>query len=197
MQIMKTMTDVITKSKHIFPNSRHNRTGENHFEQAEFAAMTTGDLISPSDVEWVWSGFEGLTPDQLYGLLKLRESIFIVEQNVPYVDMDGKDKYCRHLMGSAGNEIVAYMRVVPLDLFAPGFFSLGRVVVRADLRGTGIGREMMLRGIDYLDKIREGSPIKISSQLYLKKFYASFGFVPQGEPYIEDRIPHIAMVRAD
>lgn len=194
---MKTMIDVATKPNHRLPNNRHNRTAERHFEQTEFRTMTAGSLISPSNVEWVWTGFDGLSPEQLYDLLKLRESIFIVEQNVPYVDMDGKDKYCRHLMGYAGNEIVAYMRVVPLNLFAPGYFSLGRVVVRADLRGTGIGREMMRIGIEYLDKIRQGSPIKISSQLYLKNFYASFGFVPQGEPYIEDRIPHIAMVRAD
>lgn len=148
-----------------------------------------------SYMQWMWSDFNRLNVCQLYELLRLRESIFIVEQDVPYVDIDGKDKQCMHLMGYAGHEMVAYMRVVPLNLFESGYFSLGRVVVRTDLRGSGLGREMVKHGLAYLDQIRGGYPIKISSQLYLKDFYTSFGFQAQGEPYIEDRIPHIAMVR--
>lgn len=172
----------------------HPHTGKNNFSESDYF---TGHLASASHVQWVWSSFEELNIYQLYEALRLRESIFIVEQDVPYIDIDGKDKHCIHLMGYVAHEMVAYMRIVPLDLFEAGYFSLGRVVVRPDLRGTGIGREMVRTGIAYLDKIRDGHPIKISSQLYLKKFYASFGFVAQGEPYLEDRIPHIAMVRAN
>ncbi len=165
--------------------------------QAAPAFDLPADKLAPSTsyAQWLWSSFDQLTVCQLYELLRLRESIFIVEQDVPYVDIDGKDKQCMHLMGYAGHEMVAYMRIVPLDLFEPGHFSLGRVVVRADLRGSGLGREMVKRGLAYLDGIRDGWPIKISSQLYLKEFYASFGFKALGESYIEDRIPHIAMVR--
>lgn len=155
-----------------------------------------GESHLASQIKWTWSDFEDLTVHQLYDALRLRESIFIVEQNVPYPDIDGKDERSLHLMGYSGREMVAYMRLVPLDLFEPGYFSLGRVVVKAELRGTGIGRELVRQGIECLDRIRSGHPIKISSQLYLKDFYASFGFVAQGEPYIEDRILHIAMIRA-
>jgi ElaA protein len=147
-------------------------------------------------ITWVFSNFEELNVHQLYKLLALRESIFIVEQNVPYVDMDGKDMHCIHLMGYYQTALVAYMRVVPIDLFEAGYFSFGRVVVRADMRNRGAGRQLVRSGIEFLDTIREGFPIKISSQLYLEDFYASFGFVTQGESYIEDQIPHIAMVRA-
>ncbi len=146
-------------------------------------------------INWVFSNFDELNVHQLYKVLALRESIFIVEQNVPYVDMDGKDMHCIHLMGYYENALVAYMRIVPFDLFEAGYFSFGRVVVRADMRNRGTGRQLVRSGIEFLDTIREGFPIKISSQLYLEGFYASFGFISQGKSYIEDQIPHIAMVR--
>lgn len=189
---MKTMSKI--SSAYAMPRQG---TAEKIFEEPDYFSVNSGGLISASSVKWIWSSFDGLSVTQLYEALRLRESIFIVEQDVPYVDMDGKDMHCMHLMGYAQREMVAYMRIVPLDLFEQGYFSLGRVVVRADLRGTGIGREMVRKSMGYLDKIRNGRPVKISSQLYLKNFYASFGFVAEGEPYIEDRIPHIAMVKAN
>lgn len=148
-------------------------------------------------INWIWSSFSGLSVHQLYEVLKLRQSIFIVEQQVPYPDIDDKDKHCLHLMGCVGQEVVAYMRLVPLHLFDEGYYSLGRVVVKHALRGTGLGRELVAKGIQHLDKIRNGHPVKISSQLYLKEFYSEFGFEEAGESYIEDLIPHIAMIRAD
>ena len=133
--------------------------------------------------------------NQLYSLLKLRESIFIVEQNVPYPDIDGKDLHCKHLMGFLDGELVCYMRIVPLNIFENGYYSLGRVTVKSDLRSHGVGKKLVQLGINHLDEVRGSHPVKISSQLYLKDFYSSFGFIAQGEPYIEDRILHIAMVR--
>lgn len=190
---MKTLIKIRSPHATLQPTAAN----KNIFEESEYRPVPDASLISASNVKWIWSSFEGLSVYQLYEALRLRESIFIVEQNVPYIDLDGKDKQCMHLMGYAEHDMVAYMRIVPLDLFERGYFSLGRVVVRSDLRGTGIGREMVSRGIKYLDKVRKGHPIKISSQFYLKDFYASFGFIAQGEPYIEDKIPHIAMIKAD
>lgn len=146
-------------------------------------------------VQWIWSSFDALSTDQLYEVLKLRQEIFIVEQQVPYTDIDDKDKLCMHLIGKVDNALVAYMRLVPLHLFEQGYFSLGRVVVEKSMRGTGLGRALVSRGLEYLETMRNGHPIKISSQLYLKDFYASFGFYVQGEPYIEDMIPHVAMIK--
>lgn len=166
------------------PINRANRSGRRHPSEQ-------------MNVQWIWSSFDGFNVNQLYGVLKLRQEIFIVEQQVPYPDIDDKDRLCMHLMGQVDNEIVAYMRLVPLHLFERGYFSLGRVVVKQSLRGTGLGRDLVARGLDYLDSMRNGHPIKISSQLYLKGFYASFGFSMQGEPYIEDLIPHIAMIKTD
>ncbi|MGY1488955.1 GNAT family N-acetyltransferase [Methylobacillus pratensis] len=146
-------------------------------------------------VVWRFSNFESLTLTELYNILALRESIFIVEQDVPYVDIDGKDIHCTHLMGYLGKELVAYLRIVPFGLFKPDCFSMGRVVLRQSLRGGPISKTLVGLGLEYLDSIRNGQPIRISSQLYLKDFYGRFGFVAEGEPYIEDRIPHIAMIK--
>jgi ElaA protein len=146
-------------------------------------------------VRWKWSTFSELPNDYLYAAMSLRESIFVVEQNVPYLDADGRDPYCHHLTGYINGRLVAYARVLPKDLFETGFFSFGRVVVHLDQRGSGIGRQLVARVLAYLDEIRGDTPIKISSQLYLKDFYASFGFAAHGEPYVEDQILHIEMVR--
>lgn len=144
---------------------------------------------------WCFRDFESLKIQELYDILALRESIFIVEQDVPYIDIDGKDMRCTHLMGYLDNELVAYLRMVPKGLFKPDSFSIGRVVLKQSLRGGKIAHTLVGLGLEYLDSIRQGAPICISSQLYLKNFYSKFGFVAEGQPYIEDRIPHIAMTR--
>jgi len=146
-------------------------------------------------VAWSWLNFDEIPAPQLYSALRLRQDIFIVEQGVPYPDIDGKDLQSRHLFGVAQGGLVAYLRALPCGLFEPGYVSFGRVVVRREARGSGLGRAMVQKCIDYLDKNQKGAPIKISSQLYLKRFYAGFGFEALGEPYIEDMIPHIAMIR--
>lgn len=165
-------------------------TYDNNEMQAE---LSKND--SSQKVVWRFSSFDSLTLTELYNILALRESIFIVEQDVPYVDIDGKDIYCTHLMGYLGKELVAYLRIVPFGLFKPDCFSMGRVVLKPSLRGGSIGKKLVSLGIEYLDSIRNGQPIRISSQLYLKSFYSRFGFVAEGKPYIEDRIPHIAMIK--
>ncbi|CAN7683940.1 GNAT family N-acetyltransferase [Paraburkholderia sp. 22099] len=160
------------------------------------AASASHSVNARADaVAWRWSSFEQLPVAHLYAAISLRESIFVVEQNVPYLDADGRDPHCRHLTGFVDGRLVAYARVLPKDLFEPGFFSFGRVVVHPEHRHAGIGRELVTLALAHLDEVRGNTPVKISSQFYLREFYQSFGFAPQGEPYIEDRILHIGMVR--
>lgn len=146
-------------------------------------------------IQWKWFEFSEISPFLLTEIFKLRQDIFIVEQNVPYKDIDGKDPSCLHLAGMHKAELLAYMRIVPVDLFETGYWSLGRVIIRHDIRGSGLGRLLVQTGIDRLEKLRGEQPIKISSQLYLQRFYESFGFVSIGSSYIEDHIPHIAMIK--
>ena len=186
----------ILDKQNILKNEPLQKSGDHSDQlvQISFKPRRKSDM---HPIRWVWADFYHLSVVQLYEILALRESIFIVEQNVPYVDIDGKDIHCIHLMGYKENEMIGYMRLVPLDLFEKGYYSFGRVVVKAEERGTGLGRKLVQEGIRRLDEIRNDYPIKISSQLYLKDFYSSFGFIPIGDPYIEDQISHIAMVRQD
>lgn len=167
----------------------------NTYEKNDMRAAQLSEDDVGLKVVWRFNNFESLTLRELYDILALRESIFIVEQDVPYVDIDGKDIYCTHLTGYLDKELVAYLRIVPFGLFKPDCFSMGRVVLRPSLRGGSIGKTLVSLGLEYLDSIRDGQAIRISSQLYLKSFYGRFGFVAEGKPYIEDRIPHIAMVK--
>jgi ElaA protein len=179
---------------------RMNPISESHMaasskHEANPQTLAGDEQTDAQAIQWRLLAFNELSNHDLYALLALRESIFIVEQDVPYTDIDGKDLHCTHLLGCLDGELVAYMRILPVGLFEAGFFSMGRVVLRQDLRSTGIGHELVRRGMEHLDSIRSNVPVKISSQLYLKNFYSRFGFVAVGEMYIEDRIPHIAMVR--
>ena len=131
---------------------------------------------------------------ELYQILQLRSEVFVVEQNCVYQDIDGKDHKAIHLLGETGGKIVAYAR-----LFGKGDYfdetSIGRVVVSAASRDKKYGHDLMRAAIDAIFEIFGETGIAISAQLYLKKFYESHGFEAQGEPYLEDDIPHIRMKR--
>jgi len=140
--------------------------------------------------------FHELTALQLYAVMALRQEVFVVEQNCPYLDADGKDNKCWHLMGHDDNgQLVAYARLIPMGVSYQNFASLGRIVTAAPVRRTGAGRALMKAALDWMGQQFPGESIKISAQTYLREFYESFGFVVSGEEYLEDDIPHFPMVR--
>ena len=145
---------------------------------------------------WKLKAFNELTPYELYAILRLRGEVFVVEQNCPYLDEDNKDQKCHHLMGWKNDLLAAYTRIVPVGVSYPDMPSIGRVVTSPSARGGGIGRELMKVSIDKLYDLYGKKPIKIGAQLYLKKFYESFGFMQTDDGYLEDGIPHIEMVKA-
>lgn len=146
-------------------------------------------------IDWQLKKFEDLTVRQLYAILALRSKVFVVEQNCPYLDEDGKDLKSWHLMGwDEDGILIAYTRILKAgDSFAEA--SIGRVVSSPNVRGTGIGKILMQKSIEQLYQLFGEVPIRIGAQCYLEKFYASLGFVIAGEPYLEDDIPHIEMVK--
>jgi ElaA protein len=146
-------------------------------------------------VHWAWCRFAELGVDALYDLLALRCQVFIVEQ-VPYLDPDGVDRAAWHLLGrDDAGALAAYLRVVD-----PGARyhepSIGRVAVATTARGQGLGRVLMLEGLARTAQVWPGRAIRIGAQAHLARFYGSLGFVPVGEPYDEDGIVHIEMLRA-
>lgn len=139
--------------------------------------------------------FESLSNYQLYEILALRQEVFCVEQNCPYLDCDGKDFDSWHLTGrDEQGRLVCYTRLLPPGLSYEGFASIGRVVTSPLARGTGAGKLLMEKSIALCRELFGDGPIKIGAQTYLLKFYEGFGFRSTGEEYLEDGIPHTKMI---
>lgn len=124
----------------------------------------------------------------------LRQEVFVVEQNCPYLDADGKDKQSWHLLGYDENKkLAAYARIV-----FPGVsykeVAIGRVITSQDHRRTGAGKELMREALKAIETLYGKVPVRISAQTYLVKFYSEFGFVSTGKEYLEDDIPHTEML---
>ena len=139
---------------------------------------------------WHSRYFSELSNLEVYQILVLRQRVFVVEQNCPYLDADGVDLASRHLWAEADGAIHAYARIVPAGVkFAE--VSIGRVITAPEARGTGLGRELMQRAVAESGAV----PIRIGAQAHLEKFYGELGFVRASDPYDEDGIPHIEMLR--
>lgn len=144
-------------------------------------------------INWSFKPFGQLTPAELYAILRLRSEVFVVEQNCVFLDMDNKDPYCEHIMAWQGPLLAAYSRIVPAGISYVES-SIGRIVTSPAARGTGIGRDLVVKSIEYLYTLYGRCDIRIGAQYYLEKFYTSFGFVQKGEIYLEDGIEHIEML---
>lgn len=147
-------------------------------------------------IQWEIKFFDELSVSELYKIMQLRAEVFIVEQNCPYQDADGKDPESFHLMGyNDNNELIVYSRILPQNISYPEV-SIGRVVSSLKARGTGSGRLLMEQSLKIISEKFGNVPVKIGAQAYLKKFYESFGFVVTSNEYMEDNIPHIEMIMA-
>ena len=142
---------------------------------------------------WILKEFEELSPTELYAIIRLRNEVFVIEQNCIYQDADNKDPASLHLCGWANDELVAYTRLMPPGLSYKEC-SIGRVVTSPAHRNTGAGRELMRVSIEKTFNAFNTDTIKIGAQLYLKKFYESLDFVQCSDQYLEDGIPHILML---
>jgi ElaA protein len=147
-------------------------------------------------IDWQWSTYGALSKPDLYAIIQQRQQVFILEQRCLYQDLDGLDLPAWHLLGWAGHgserELVAYLRCLPPGVRYPEP-SLGRILTAQSVRGTGVGRDIVARGIAHAERIFPGQPIRIAAQFHLHAFYAQFGFMPISEAYDEDGIRHIDM----
>jgi len=138
--------------------------------------------------------FQELTTTELYEILQLRSEVFVVEQDCVYQDIDGKDDIALHILGVKNEKIIAYTRCFGKgDYFKEA--SIGRVVVKESERKHKYGNEIMKLSIEAIKTHFKTKTIKISAQVYLQKFYNQLGFKNVGEEYLEDGIPHIAMLK--
>lgn len=145
-------------------------------------------------MDWRFAPFAELTPREVHDLYQVRAAAFIVEQDCVFQDIDGIDPACWHLLGYGEGQLVAYCRLLPAGAkYAEA--SIGRVVTSHAVRGTGMGRELMREALSRVEKLWPGAPIRIGAQAHLERFYRDFGFVTASQPYDEDGILHIEMLR--
>ena len=137
--------------------------------------------------------FSELTLEELYYIISLRMKVFIVEQNCPYNECDGKDFNSIHIFAAENNEIISYARIL-----LPGISSkeaaVGRVVVSKEYRGKGLAKEIMNKAIDYIKSELNETSVRIEAQVYLEEFYAKLGFKTVSNTFKLDNIPHIEML---
>jgi ElaA protein len=137
----------------------------------------------------IYKSFSELSSSELEDVLRLRQNVFIIEQNCFYEDIDGFDEKANHLLFYEGRKLAAYLRLFPKGLKLEDEISLGRIVVDPEFRGTGLGSNLIKKGIELSD----GEPIRIEAQAALIKYYNELGFVEEGKVYIVDGIDHIQM----
>jgi len=145
---------------------------------------------------YAWRGFHQLSATELYLLLRLRCEVFVVEQQCPYLDIDGRDLEADHLLAwGVDDRLARYLRV-----FAPprvdATAQIGRIVTSPEDRGSAIGRWMVQEALAFIAERHGGVLVKISAQVYLERFYAGFGFSRSSDDYSEDGILHCDMVRS-
>lgn len=126
--------------------------------------------------------------EQLYALLTLRVNVFIVEQGSPYPDLDGRDldQGTVHLWYADAGTPIAYLRILP----GPPA-RIGRVCTLPSARGAGLSTRLMRAALAELG----AAEVVLDAQVQAQDMYARFGFLPDGEPFDDDGIMHIAMRR--
>ena len=148
-------------------------------------------------ISFVNKNFQALTTEELYEIFALRAEVFVVEQNCPYQDVDGKDLHSIHVLGYINNQLVAYARVLGQGVSYQEYASIGRIVTSPSIRGKKFGHALVDVAIKVCQKNFPGQTIKISAQAHLKKFYNNHGFKTTGDAYLEDDIQHIGMILKD
>lgn len=135
-----------------------------------------------------------LDPRTLYGILRLRTDVFVVEQDCAYREVDGRDAeattlhfWCEDVDG----EPIATLRVLVDDTDDGREYRIGRVCVRKEFRGTGLTAALMERAVGYI-----GTDASVmDAQSHLVDMYAKWGYLPDGREFLDDGIPHIPLRR--
>ena len=150
---------------------------------------------------WQVKHFTELSRDQLYDLLKLRIDVFVVEQACPYPDLDSnKNQLDRHnetlhLLGYQNDTLVAYLRILAQGQSYDNYISIGRLAIAQPARGEGLGHQLIQEALQLCQQYFPTQNIKISAQEHLRNYYQQHGFKPISDTYLEDNIPHIAMIK--
>jgi ElaA protein len=147
-------------------------------------------------LQWQCHDFEAYSIFSLYEMLRLRDQVFVLEQQSIYGDLDGLDQVAWHISGrNSHGELLAYARLLAPEHKYPDAIAIGRVVVEPAVRGMGIGQLLMAEALQHCERLFPGLRQKLSSQLSAQGFYQSLGFRQTSTPYDDGGILHVDMVR--
>lgn len=144
-------------------------------------------------LNWQFKHYNDLSLNEFHDIVALRIKVFVVEQNCPYQELDGKDKKCYHLICRNGmGDLVGTMRILPEGVSFPevGF---GRITLEESERGIKQGHQMMEEALAFCKAEFGKVAILLSGQKHLEKFYNKHHFFSTGKEYLEDGIPHVEM----
>lgn len=170
-----------------------------HMERYIQLPLKPGEAVKPAprwmeeaeEPELLFKRFDQLTLEELYRIMELRIAVFVVEQQCPYPEIDGRDPQAYHVFLRNGDGIQAYLRVLPPGAAFPEA-SIGRVI--AVQRRRGLGTRLLAAGIRTAREQFHADAIQIEAQTYARGLYEKAGFRQVSEEFLEDGIPHIRMI---
>jgi ElaA protein len=149
-------------------------------------------------IKWIkYTDFQNIPAGDLYSILKLRQDVFIIEQDCIYEDIDGFDQQSMHLLMKQDDILAGYSRIVPASAKYDEV-SIGRIVVNPQFRGLGYGKEIVKKSLEWINQSSDAPnplPVRIEAQAHLQQFYTNLGFEAAGDIYILDGIPHLEMLK--
>jgi len=182
---------------------------------------------SDTAIRWEYKALSDLSVTSLFEIYRLRQQVFVIEQQCIYEDIDAADKTALHVLGWIDNRgircasenasdstegntkdntkeshypkeqlpiLCAYLRIMGLENTAQTV-SIGRVVIEMGSRRKGVGKQLLSTALDYIERIAPQATITLSAQHHLTDFYQVLGFCVVSDPYDEDGIPHVRMVK--
>lgn len=147
--------------------------------------------------------FDELTLRELHSIYVMRSIVFTVGQKITEQEPDDADLHCLHLFVKADEgRVIGYLRMFDLETvtddsheITPGAWTIGRVAVLPETRGTGLGKALVAEGIRWITENTSAQRIEISAQEYLANtLYSAAGFARVGDIYLEAGIDHVHMV---
>lgn len=140
-------------------------------------------------MNWILKHFSELSNRELYEILRVRVSVFVVEQTCPYQEIDEADFDAYHLfLTDESGHIRAYLRIFEKDT---DFVRLGRILTTE--RGTGLGLKLIFEGMRVSETLYGRRRFYVEAQSYAIGFYEKAGFRVVSEEFLEDGIPHVKM----
>ncbi|MDQ5766991.1 GNAT family N-acetyltransferase [Thiothrix subterranea] len=150
-------------------------------------------MNATNNIEFHCNRLETLSPLQLHAIMLARQTVFIDEQRICCADTDLHDLHAWHVTVWHEGKLAAYLRILdPGEKYPEP--AIGRVITTHAYRRIGLGKRIMQVAIDHCTRLYPGQAIRISAQAHLETFYTRLGFITLGEQYLEEGVPHYAML---